>query len=246
MKHLFDTLQTREHPRFVSHRGFQPLAPANSLPSFEYAGLLGQWAIETDVHMTRDGHLVCCHNTTVDATFNGTGAIKEMTLAECRALRMNVGNRLECLRDEQKVMPLFSEYLAICKKYGSVPFLELKTEDSEAVMRAVAQSGIEDECVVCSSGNIEYLKLARKAAPKVFMHLIFAKEDQVEEMARMGNAGLSWRINDPLARPVELIKLGHDAGLKVCLRAGDTVEAVETMLELGLDYIPSNCMHGKL
>ena len=246
MKHLFDTPQTREHPRFVSHRGFQPLAPANSLPSFEYAGLLGQWAIETDVHMTRDGHLVCCHNTTVDATFNGTGAIKEMTLAECRALRMNVGNRLECLRDEQKVMPLFSEYLAICKKYGSVPFLELKTEDSEAVMRAVAQSGIEDECVVCSSGNIEYLKLARKAAPKVFMHLIFAKEDQVEEMARMGNAGLSWRINDPLARPVELIKLGHDAGLKVCLRAGDTVEAVETMVELGLDYIPSNCMHGKL
>ena len=246
MKHLFDTPQTREHPRFVSHRGFQPLAPANSLPSFEYAGLLGQWAIETDVHMTRDGHLVCCHNTTVDATFNGTGAIKEMTLAECRALRMNVGNRLECLRDEQKVMPLFSEYLAICKKYGSVPFLELKTEDSEAVMCAVAQSGIEDECVVCSSGNIEYLKLARKAAPKVFMHLIFAKEDQVEEMARMGNAGLSWRINDPLARPVELIKLGHDAGLKVCLRAGDTVEAVETMLELGLDYIPSNCMHGRL
>ncbi len=246
MKHLFDTPQTREHPRFVSHRGFQPLAPANSLPSFEYAGLLGQWGIETDVHMTRDGHLVCCHNTTVDATFNGTGAIKEMTLAECRALRMNAGNRLECLRDEQKVMPLFSEYLAICKKYGSVPFLELKTEDSEAVMRAVAQSGIEDECVVCSSGNIEYLKLARKAAPKVFMHLIFAKEDQVEEMARMGNAGLSWRIDDPLARPVELIKLGHDAGLKVCLRAGDTVEAVETMLELGLDYIPSNCMHGKL
>jgi len=246
MKHLFDVPQTREHPRFVSHRGFQPLAPANSLPSFEYAGLLGQWGIETDVHMTRDGHLVCCHNTTVDATFDGTGAIKEMTLKECRALRMNVGNRLECLRDEQKVMPLFSEYLAICKKYGSVPFLELKTEDSEAVMRAVQASGIEDECVVCSSGNIDYLRLARKAAPKVFMHLIFAKEDQVEEMARMGNAGLSWRINDPLARPVELIKLGHDAGLKVCLRAGDTVEAVETMLELGLDYIPSNCMHGRL
>ena len=246
MKHLFDTPQTREHPRFVSHRGFQPLAPANSLPSFEYAGRLGQWAIETDVHMTRDGHLVCCHNATVDATFNGTGAIKEMTLAECRALRMNTGNRLECLRDEQKVMPLFSVYLAICKKFGSVPFLELKTEDSEAVMHAVVESGIEDGGVVCSSGNIEYLKMARKAAPNVFMHLIFAKEEQVEEMARMGNAGLSWRINDPLARPVELIKLGHDAGLKVCLRAGDTVEAVETMLELGLDYIPSNCMHGKL
>lgn len=246
MKHLFDVAQTREHPRFVSHRGFQPLAPANSLPSFEYAGLLKQWAIETDVHMTRDGYLVCCHNTTVDATFDGTGAIKEMTLNECRALRMNVGNRLDCLRDEQKVMPLFSEYLAICKKYGSVPFLELKTGDAEAVMRAVEKAGIEAGGVVCSSGSLEYLQAARKAAPDVFMHLIFAKEEQVEEMARMGNAGLSWRINDPLARPVELIKLAKDHGLKVCLRAGDTVEAVNVMLELGLDYIPSNCMHGSL
>ncbi|MBR5231240.1 MAG: hypothetical protein IKW00_03205 [Clostridia bacterium] len=246
MKHLFDMPQTAEHPRFVSHRGFQPLAPANSLPSFEYAGRLGQWAIETDVHMTRDGHLVCCHNTTVDATFNGTGAIKEMTLKECRALRMNVGNRLECLRDDQKVMPLFSEYLAICKKFGSIPFLELKTEDSEAVMRAVEESGIGQEGVVCSSGQYDYLVLARKAAPRAFMHLIFAKEEQVEDMARMGNAGLSWRIDDPLARPVEKIRLAHDNGLKVCLRAGDTVESVRIMLELGLDYIPSNCMHGAL
>lgn len=246
MKHLFDTLQTAAHPRFVSHRGFQPLAPANSLPSFEYAGRLGQWAIETDVHMTRDGHLVCCHNKTVDATFDGTGEIKEMTLSECRALRMNVGNRLECLRDEQKVMPLFSEYLAICKKFGSIPFLELKTPDSEAVMRAVAEAGIEEGGVVCSSGKLEYLQAARKAAPGAFMHLIFAKEEQVEAMAKMGNAGLSWKVDDPLARPVELIARAHDAGLKVCLRAGDTVEAVKVMLELGLDYIPSNCMHGNL
>lgn len=246
MKNLFDVPQTREHPRFVSHRGFQPLAPANSLPSFEYAGRLGQWAIETDVHMTRDGHLVCIHNKTVDATFDGTGAVKDMTLKECRALRMNVGNRLECLRDEQKVMPLFSEYLAICKKFGSVPFLELKTEDAEAVMRAVRDSGIEDGGVVCSSCFLDYIRLARKAAPNVFMHLIFAKEDQIEEMARMGNAGVSWRVDDPLARPVELIQLAKDHNLKVCLRAGDSVAAVETMLELGLDYIPSNCMHGAL
>ena len=246
MSGLFDRPQQDGYVRYIAHRGFQPMAPANSLPSFEYAGLLGQWAIETDVHMTRDGHLVCCHNKTVDATFDGTGAIKEMTLKECRALRMNVGNRLECLRDEQKVMPLFSEYLAICKKFGSVPFLELKTEDSEAVMRAVKEAGIEDGGVVCSSGSIDYLRLARKAAPNVFMHLIFAKEHQVEEMAAMGNAGLSWKIDDPMARPVELIKLAHDAGLKVCLRAGDSVEAVETMLEIGLDYIPSNCMHGAL
>ena len=246
MAKLFDTPQTAQYPRFVSHRGFQPLAPANSLPGFEYSGLLRQWAIETDVHMTRDGHLVCIHNATVDATFNGTGAIKEMTLAECRALRMNVGNRLDCLRDDQKVMPLFSEYLAICKKYGCVPFLELKTPDAEAVMQAVEDSGIGAEGVVVSSCWFEYLQIARKASPKAFIHMIFAKDEHVEPLASMGNAGLSWRVDDPLARPVEKIQLAKDHGLKVCLRAADSVAAVNTMLDLGLDYLPSNCMHAAL
>ena len=111
MNKLFSTPQTLSHPRYVSHRGFQPMAPANSLPSFEYAGYLRQWAIETDVHFTRDGVAVCCHNDTVDATFDGTGAIREMDWAELSRLRMNQGNRLDCLRDEQKRMPLFSEYL---------------------------------------------------------------------------------------------------------------------------------------
>ena len=32
-------------------------------------------------------------------------------------------------------------------------------------------------------------------------------------------------------------------GLRLCLRAGDTVQSVARMRELGLDYVPSNCMH---
>ena len=47
---------------FISHRGFTPLAPENSLPSFLYAGKFKQWAIETDLHLTKDGEVVCCHN----------------------------------------------------------------------------------------------------------------------------------------------------------------------------------------
>lgn len=37
---LFSRSQSKEYVRYISHRGFQPLAPANSLPSFAYAGAL--------------------------------------------------------------------------------------------------------------------------------------------------------------------------------------------------------------
>ena len=39
-----------------------------------------------DVHSTADGHLVVCHDATVDRTTDGAGAISKMTLAELRAL----------------------------------------------------------------------------------------------------------------------------------------------------------------
>ena len=47
---------------------------------------VGAHALELDVHCTRDGYLVVCHDATVDATTNGTGRIADMTLTEVRAL----------------------------------------------------------------------------------------------------------------------------------------------------------------
>ncbi len=83
--------------------------------------------------------------------------------------------------------------------------------------------------------------------PRAFLHWIFARDEQLDELARLGNAGLSWNLPDPFAPGVpEAVRRAKEAGLRVCLRAGDTEEAVRRMLELGLDYIPTNRMHGPL
>ncbi len=42
--------------------------------------------LETDVHRTKDGYLVVIHDETVDRTTNGTGLVKELTLAEIKML----------------------------------------------------------------------------------------------------------------------------------------------------------------
>lgn len=240
---LFEKAQSSGNLRYISHRGFQPMAPANSLPGFAYAGFLHQWAIETDVHLTKDGVMVCCHDNTVDGTCDGSGRIAEMTWKEISDLRMNKGNRLDCFTEEQKRMPLFSEYLAICKHYGSIPFIELKTDDAERVINAVRKAGLDDAGVVMSSSSLERLVETRRHTKEMFIHWIFAKEEQLEVLAGLGYAGLSWNIPDAFACPEEKITLAHEAGLKVCLRAADSVETVQHMLKLGLDYLPTNCMH---
>jgi glycerophosphoryl diester phosphodiesterase len=47
---------------------------------------LGASGIELDVHATADGHLVVCHDGTVDRTTDGHGPIHSLSLAEVRAL----------------------------------------------------------------------------------------------------------------------------------------------------------------
>src|SRR5579875_3405607 len=44
------------------HRGARALYPENTLPSFEAAFDAGVSSIETDVHLTRDGVAVLCHD----------------------------------------------------------------------------------------------------------------------------------------------------------------------------------------
>lgn len=238
---IFDIPKTR----YISHRGYSPMAPENSLPSFYYAGLLGQWAIETDLHLTRDGVIVCCHNYTVDQYCNQSGKISEMSYKEISECEIVNGNRIKCFTKEERRIPLFSEYLAICKRFGSIPFIELKTDDVEQIIFELHKNGFADNEVVMSSAYLTGLIETRRITKDMFIHWIFADESKVEKLAELGNAGLSWEIDNPFDCEKQKIDLAHNLGLKVCLRAADSVAYLERMKELGLDYFPTNTMHDK-
>jgi glycerophosphoryl diester phosphodiesterase len=77
------------------HRGARGLRPENTLPSFEIALDLGVTSVETDVHLTRDGHPVLVHDPIMAAPVfrpadrspmpTGLLAISQMTLAEVQS-----------------------------------------------------------------------------------------------------------------------------------------------------------------
>ena len=63
-----------------AHRGDRKHYPENTMPAFIAAAEMGCDAIETDVRMTKDGHLVLIHDRDVERTTNATGFVDEMTL----------------------------------------------------------------------------------------------------------------------------------------------------------------------
>jgi glycerophosphoryl diester phosphodiesterase len=65
-----------------AHQGGSFEGPSSTLFAIARALEHGASAIELDVHATRDGRIVVCHDDTVDATTNHRGEIAELTLAE--------------------------------------------------------------------------------------------------------------------------------------------------------------------
>jgi glycerophosphoryl diester phosphodiesterase len=69
-------------PVAIAHRGSRLLWPENTMAAFSSAYSLGFRHLETDLHLTSDGVLVCIHDHTVDRTTDGTGPVASFTLAE--------------------------------------------------------------------------------------------------------------------------------------------------------------------
>lgn len=70
----------------IAHRGASAYAPENTAAAFDLAIEMGADMIETDIQVTRDGHLVLIHDDLVDRTTNGSGPVSDHTLAQLRAL----------------------------------------------------------------------------------------------------------------------------------------------------------------
>lgn len=244
-----NTSDRQDHIRLMAHRGFTPYAPQNSLPAFLEAGRRNFWAIETDVRMTVDGHLVCIHDETVDSLYMASGAVAEMTLNELRALvrRETKKDYPEQYMDggthrwnaQELCVPLYSQYLQICRACKAVPFIELKTDDVMPVMEETARFFHEEE-VIMSSSVFSRLEQVRKLTDKMFVHHIFSNEDYLDTLARWGRSGHAYNYSNLDEVPDGLIERDHERGVCVCLRAGDSLETVYRMAEMGLDYIPTN------
>lgn len=92
----------------IAHRGGPVHAPENTLAAFRNAIDQGVSWLEFDVQMTRDGELVVIHDETVDRTTDGTGAVRDLTLAQVRALDAGGGERV----------PTFQEVVDLARAHG--------------------------------------------------------------------------------------------------------------------------------
>jgi glycerophosphoryl diester phosphodiesterase len=64
----------------AAHRGASSQVAEHTLAGYQAAIELGADALECDVRMTRDGHLVCVHDRTINRTSDGRGVVSDFDL----------------------------------------------------------------------------------------------------------------------------------------------------------------------
>jgi glycerophosphoryl diester phosphodiesterase len=70
----------------VAHRGASEDAPEHTLAAYRTAIEEGADALECDIRLTADGHLVCVHDRRINRTSNGRGAVSTLELSDLAQL----------------------------------------------------------------------------------------------------------------------------------------------------------------
>ena len=161
-------------PLVISHADDTGLGlwPGNTMAYLDGVAELGVDVLEMDVHMTADGHIVLMHDSTVDRTTNGNGAISNMTLGEVKALEVGVNWTQDAgatypYRGQGLRVPALAE---VFEKYPDYPMvIEIKQETPSmdlpfcALIRAHGMS----ERVLIPSFSDQAMNQFRTACPEV-------------------------------------------------------------------------------
>lgn len=182
----------------IAHQGGEGLWPSNTMFAFERAVRAGVDMLETDLHATRDGHLVTIHDASVNRTTNGRGLVKDMTLSELNRLDAgyrwtNDGGRTYPFRGRGVRIATLEELLAA---FPEMPLtLEIK-QDRPSVARALCAALDRHSArsrVLVASFKDEALAEFRAVCPGVRTSM---SEGEVRPMVLLGLVGLGG-----LARP---------------------------------------------
>jgi len=168
----------------VAHRGSSIDRPENTLAAYSRAIEAGAHAIEVDLRLTRDGHLVSLHDPVLDRTTNGKGPVSDLTLAEVQ--RLDAGTSFHPDWRGQRV-PSFREILELAKGRIDV-FLDLKDTGeaySGQVVKDIRQWGDPRE-IILGVRSVQDAQYFRQHLPEARMVGLIPKPDDIESFVQAG------------------------------------------------------------
>jgi glycerophosphoryl diester phosphodiesterase len=234
-------------PLIIAHRGDSERCPENTLASFASALEVGADLIEADVQLTKDGHVVVIHDASLDRTTSGRGSVRELTLAEIRAVSAGYSARFESRFSGERV-PTLAEVLGLLRGRARV-MIEIKGEsvaeggEDGIEARSVAEvrkAGMAaDVALISFEGRA--LERCRRQAPEIARGHLFCRNETPEQIVAGARAAASELVlperrmlSDALHAAV------RDAGLRLATWVVDDPEELRSLARFELYGVATN------
>lgn len=231
--------------RNIAHRGASYSAPENTIAAIRKAQEMGADAIEIDVHLSKEGHVVVIHDLILDRTTNGSGLVASYTLKELKALDAGIKFSKE-FKGER--IPLLSEVFDFIKQYNMEILIELKgwahhyEGMEEKVIELINKYNFKDRAIVTSFQKDKILEI-KKIDPSMKTGINFyylgAKPELYVEKVRADAVYIpNFCFNEERAK--EKIKILKDSGYIVGTFTPNDKKAMMKVIRLGVDDILTN------
>jgi glycerophosphoryl diester phosphodiesterase len=249
-------------PIVIAHRGSSRAEPEHTLKAYVRAIEEGADALECDVRLTADSHLVCVHDRRVNRTSNGRGIVSTLELAELEGMDWGSWKRQHPEatelpdRDRNRLLTLRTLLTTVTGVTDRPLGLAIETKHptryaglvERQLARILGEFGLDgpqrpgEHWVRLMSFSQMAVQRMRQLCPDV--PVVYLVEESVPLRFRDGSlprgihiAGLDMKI---VRRWPETVQRQHRRGHEVYVWTVDEPEDVALCLDLGVDAIISN------
>ena len=236
--------KTMPFPRLCAHRGFNTVAPENTLPAFGAAVTLGADEIEFDLWSTKDGVLVSAHDETLERVSDGRGKISEHTYDELLALDFSAkaGDAYRGLK-----ITTFEEIL---QKFGARVVMNIHVKiwerdyTGDRMLETIVALLRKYDCAMHAyfmSSNEDMLSRAMAYAPEIGVCVGWDGDPDPLSIVRRAISIGAKRVQ--LFKPYfneESVALAKAHGIRTGVFFADTPEEARRYFEMGIDCVLTN------
>ena len=231
----------KKHVKLVAHRGLSGIETENTCASFVAGCNHSYYAIETDVHVTKDGKYVLNHDENFKRVAGVDKVIADSTLNELQEIVLFDKDGTKNRKDLRPAT--LQNYLSICKKYEKSSVVELKSDFTDAQIAEIIdiiKSYDHLDKVSFISFNYENLLKVRKILPNhSAQYLFWGFTDEIFEMLVRDKIDADVHYPSLLKEDIER---AHSLGITVNCWTIDSPEDAERYISYGIDFITTNIL----
>lgn len=230
------------YPRICAHKGFNTIAPENSMPAFGAAIALGASEIEFDLWATKDRELVSLHDRSLERVSDGSGDVWDFTYEEL--LRFDFGSKksekfkgLKIVKFEE-ILKKFSCHV-IMNIHVKIWDMDFKDNMIDEIVNLIKKYDCE-KYVYFMTVNDKILNILKNCVPQIKLCVGHDGARPYEIVNRAIEIGAQ---KVQLFKPYfnqEMIDKAHKNGIRCNVFWTDDASEAKKFLDMGIDTLLTN------